>query len=183
MVDAGRTDFDAEELAERMGEVLLARYGVICRDLIVRERLAVPWRHMLKALRRMEARGVVRGGRFITGSVGEQYALPEAVEALRAVRKRGRRGERVCLSAVDPCNLVGIVLPGKRVTARSGESLVLVDGALPEDGEESGNIPWPERPKDVRATPLEDTTGGLGSSEGMSDAAGRRAVQRVTGRL
>ena len=182
LMDAAGLDLDSDDLAERTAEVLLARYGVVFRDLIARESQTVPWRQVLKALRRMEARGVVRGGRFVSGFLGEQYALPEAVEAVRAVRKRERSGERISLSAVDPCNLAGIVLPGERVTARPGESLVLVDGALPEEAEAGGRIPWPQRPGEVQATPREDIAGGSGgSSAEMSDAAARRAVERVTG--
>ncbi len=88
-------DLDVETLAEAVAEQLLARYGVVFRDLVARETLALPWREILRALRRLEARGTARGGRFVTGFVGEQYALPEAVEALRATRRRERTGEIV----------------------------------------------------------------------------------------
>ncbi|MGB6519836.1 MAG: hypothetical protein WBE79_15175, partial [Candidatus Cybelea sp.] len=81
-------------------------------DVIARESLAPPWRELLAALRRMEARGEIRGGRFVAGFVGEQFALPEAVDALRAARRSGADGERVSLGAYDPLNLTGIVLPG-----------------------------------------------------------------------
>ena len=83
-----------ETLAEAVAEQLLARWGVVFRDLVARETLAVPWREILWALRRLEARGTIRGGRFVTGFVGEQYALPDAVEApprrpaARALRAR-----------------------------------------------------------------------------------------------
>jgi len=89
---------DRDGLAEAIAEQLLARWGVVFRDLMVRETIALPWRDILWALRRMEARGTVRGGRFVTGFTGEQYALPEAVDQLRAVRRAERKGEMVRLS-------------------------------------------------------------------------------------
>jgi ATP-dependent Lhr-like helicase len=121
---------DPDELAEAVAEQLLARWGVVFRDLRAREPLTVPWREVLWALRRMEARGTIRGGRFVTGFTGEQYALPDAIEVLRAVRKQNRIGETVRISAADPLNLVGIVLPGSRVPALPTNSLAYVDGAL-----------------------------------------------------
>jgi ATP-dependent Lhr-like helicase len=119
---------DPEPLAEAVAEQLLARYGVVFRDLVARETLALPWRDVLRALRRLEARGTARGGRFVTGFVGEQYALPEAVEALRATRRRERTGEIVRTSAVDPLNLVGIITPGPRVPALRTNAIVYCDG-------------------------------------------------------
>ena len=80
----------------------------------------------------MEARGTIRGGRFVTGFSGEQYALPEAVDALRAVRKQERTGETLVISAADPLNLVGIVLPGPRVPSLGGNAVTYVDG-VPEE--------------------------------------------------
>ncbi len=96
MPQAGAVE-DRDALAEAVAEQLLARWGVVVHDLLVRETVALPWRDVLWALRRLEARGTVRGGRFVTGFTGEQYALPEAVEQLRAVRRQERAGE-VCLS-------------------------------------------------------------------------------------
>ena len=119
---------DVETLAEAVAEQLLARYGVVFRDLAVRETLALPWREILWALRRMEARGTARGGRFVTGFVGEQYALPEAVEALRQTRRRERTGEIVRLAAVDPLNLTGVITPGPRVPAVRGNVVTYRDG-------------------------------------------------------
>lgn len=121
---------DPDELAEGVAEQLLARWGVVFRDLLVRETLTVPWREVLWALRRMEARGTIRGGRFVNGFSGEQYALPEAVEVLRSVRKSDRTGEAIRISGADPLNLVGIVLPGPRVPAVPTNSLTYVDGVL-----------------------------------------------------
>ncbi|HEV3155421.1 MAG TPA: DEAD/DEAH box helicase [Candidatus Baltobacteraceae bacterium] len=101
---------DAEKFAWR----LLNRWGVVFRDVIARESLAPPWRDLLRALRRMEARGEIRGGRFVSGFVGEQFALPEAIDALRASRRAGDVAEEVKLGTYDPLQLAGIVLPGSR---------------------------------------------------------------------
>jgi ATP-dependent Lhr-like helicase len=122
---------DADELAEAVAEQLLARWGVVLRDMLARETFTVPWREVLWALRRLEARGTIRGGRFVSGFSGEQYAIPEAVDALRAVRKQERGGETITISAADPLNLVGIVLPGPRVPALGGNTVTYVDG-VPE---------------------------------------------------
>lgn len=119
---------DADELAEAVAEQLLARYGVVFRDLVVRESLGVPWRDVLWAFRRLEARGQIRGGRFVSGFVGEQYALPEAIDLLRRVRSQPLTGESVRLSACDPLNLVGIVVPGTRVPAVRGKFVYFRDG-------------------------------------------------------
>ncbi len=119
---------DRDSLAEAVAEQLLARWGVVFRDIVARETLAIPWRDVLWALRRMEARGTVRGGRFVTGFSGEQYASPEAVEQLRSVRRTPRTGETVHLSATDPLNLVGIITPGPRVPAVRTNTVTYVDG-------------------------------------------------------
>jgi ATP-dependent Lhr-like helicase len=101
---------------------------VVFRDLVARESLALPWREVIWAFRRLEARGMIRGGRFVTGFAGEQYASPEAVDVLRAVRRAGRSGEVVRLSAADPLNLVGILTPGPRVPALRTNTVTYVDG-------------------------------------------------------
>jgi ATP-dependent Lhr-like helicase len=121
---------DAEELAEAVAEQLLVRWGVVFRDLLVRETLALPWRDVLWALRRMEARGTIRGGRFVSGLAGEQFALPEAVDALRRVRRADRTGEMVTVNATDPLNLAGVVLPGPRVPAVRTNSVTYRDGVV-----------------------------------------------------
>ncbi|MEX2247602.1 MAG: DEAD/DEAH box helicase [Dehalococcoidia bacterium] len=118
----------SDELAEAVGMQLLARYGVVFRDLVARENLGVPWRDVLRALRRQEARGVVRGGRFVSGFIGEQYALPDAVEGLRRVRKQERTGETVRVNACDPLNLCGIITPGPRVAALHTNAVIFRDG-------------------------------------------------------
>ncbi|MBV8246642.1 MAG: DEAD/DEAH box helicase, partial [Candidatus Eremiobacteraeota bacterium] len=104
------TELDAEAFARR----LLARWGVVFRDVVARESLAPPWREVLVALRRMEARGEIRGGRFVSGFVGEQFALPEALDALRAARRAGDDAEPVQVGAYDPLQLTGVILPGSR---------------------------------------------------------------------
>ena len=114
-----RRDAAEEDPAERdelVARQLLRRYGVVFRDLLVRERNAPPWRVLLGVLRRLEARGEIRGGRFVNGFVGEQFALPEAVESLRAVRRSGDDAGTVILPAADPLNLIGIIVPGQRVS-------------------------------------------------------------------
>ncbi len=115
---------------------LLDRWGVVVRELLQRERHLPAWRRLLWALRRMEARGEVRGGRFVAGFVGEQFALPEAVESLRAIRRRPGNGEVLVLPAADPLNLAGILTPSDaRIAATSGQVLAIRDGVVVETGE------------------------------------------------
>jgi ATP-dependent Lhr-like helicase len=125
---------DPDHLAETVAAQLLARWGVVFWDLTARETMSVPWREVHWALRRLEARGLVRGGRFVSGFTGEQFALPEAVEELRRIRRSDRSGTVVRLSAADPLNLAGIVLPGARVPAVRTNWVVYRDGALVPDG-------------------------------------------------
>jgi ATP-dependent Lhr-like helicase len=119
---------DRNKMIEATCAMLLARYGVVFRDLLAREAILPKWRELVQAFRRMEARGDIRGGRFISGFIGEQYALPVAVESLRALRKMAPSGETVTISAADPLNLVGIVVPGERVPAISGKTVTYRDG-------------------------------------------------------
>ena len=121
---------EPDELAEAVAEQLAARWGVVFRDLLVRENIAVPWREVLWAFRRLEARGTIRGGRFVSGFSGEQFAHPDAVDVLRAIRKQPKDGETIQLSAADPLNLVGIVLPGARIPAVLTNTVTYVDGAV-----------------------------------------------------
>ncbi len=127
----------AEQQAERIARILLQRYGVVSRELATRESLTLQWRDVLRALRRLEARGEIRGGRFIQGLLGEQFALPAAIDQLRAVRRQPAAGEHITIAASDPCNLVGILLPGQRVPARLGTSLTLIDG-VPQESPADG---------------------------------------------
>ncbi|MBV8569822.1 MAG: DEAD/DEAH box helicase [Acidobacteriaceae bacterium] len=105
-----------QERLERFAQQLLLRWGVLLRDLLVREALSPPWRDLLPVLRKMEARGEIRGGRFVAGFTGEQFARPEAVELLRMIRRQPERGPAVAVSNADPLNLAGIILPGPRVS-------------------------------------------------------------------
>jgi ATP-dependent Lhr-like helicase len=119
---------ERDALAEAIAEQLLVRWGVVFRDVVARETIALPWRDVIWALRRMEARGTARGGRFVTGFAGEQFALPEAIDQLRAVRRRERSSEMVRVSATDPLNLAGILLPGPRITSIRTNSVMFEDG-------------------------------------------------------
>jgi ATP-dependent Lhr-like helicase len=121
LVPATATDIDREELAEALADQLLERWGVVFYDLVAAEHPALRWRDLQWALRRMEDRGLVAGGRFVRGFSGEQFALPQAAEALQAIRKADPTGRRVRLSGADPLNLTAVVLPGQRVPARSTE--------------------------------------------------------------
>ncbi|MCA9502354.1 MAG: DEAD/DEAH box helicase [Myxococcales bacterium] len=121
---------DADGLAEAVAEQLLVRWGIVFRDLLAREHLALPWREVVWALRRLEARGAIRGGRFVSGFTGEQFALPDALDALARTRRRSRTGERVRVCGADPLNLVGILMPGERVPAVRTREVVYVDGGL-----------------------------------------------------
>ena len=121
---------DADELAEAVAEQLLARWGVVFHALVTTETLAVPWREILWALRRLEARGQVLGGRFVSGFGGEQYASPEASDALARVRKSDRDGVVVEVSGCDPLNLTGVISPCGRVPARRTERVRYVDGEV-----------------------------------------------------
>ncbi|CAB3801641.1 ATP-dependent RNA helicase SrmB [Paraburkholderia caffeinitolerans] len=128
------------DLLEHVVNVLLRRYGVVCWQLLAREAPWLPpWRDLLRVMHRLEARGDLRGGRFVTGLSGEQFALPEAVALLRDVRRRGGAGNfasearseeaaLVCIAASDPLNLVGTVLPGEKVPAVAGNRIVFRDG-------------------------------------------------------
>lgn len=119
------SETDVEEIAM----LLLRRYGVMFRRLLEREASWLPnWRDLVMVYRRLEGRGTIRGGRFVAGVTGEQYALPEAVGALREQRRKPKSGTLVSLSAADPLNLVGIVLPGPKVPALSGNRILFRDG-------------------------------------------------------
>ncbi|HEY0194337.1 MAG TPA: hypothetical protein VGC42_24660, partial [Kofleriaceae bacterium] len=114
--------------AEASARQLLLRYGVVFRDLLLRESSLPPWRDLLVALRRLEARGEIRGGRFVSGFVGEQFALPEAADELRAARNPGPVPEVCRVAATDPVNLVGVLSPGPKVPAVVGNLVLYIDG-------------------------------------------------------
>jgi ATP-dependent helicase Lhr and Lhr-like helicase len=125
-----RTAFgEPPEWLPRLARQYLRRYGVVFRDLLAREPRCPPWRELARVYRRMEQRGELRGGRFAQAFSGEQFALPEALDALRTVRRTRPLGtERVTIGAADPLNLVGILTPGPRVAAHSGSRVGFVDG-------------------------------------------------------
>jgi ATP-dependent Lhr-like helicase len=107
---------------------LLARYGVVFRRLLARESSGVAWRDLLRVYRTLEARGDIRGGRFVSGMSGEQYALPDAVDRLREVRRAGPDETFVTLTAADPLNLTGVVTAGDRIRAAAGNRIVYRNG-------------------------------------------------------
>jgi ATP-dependent Lhr-like helicase len=138
---------DRDELAEAVAELLLNRWGVVFRDLALHDSIRFPWRDIQWALRRLEDRGLVRGGRFVTGFSGEQYALPTAIEQLARVRKQPRTGERVVVNATDPLNLVGIIVPGANVASIRTREVIYLDGLV--DGVGEGDSP--EQPSEAFA--------------------------------
>ncbi|HEX5759068.1 MAG TPA: DEAD/DEAH box helicase [Thermoanaerobaculia bacterium] len=125
------------EAVEAVARVLLRRYGVVFKKLLERETLLPPWRDLLRVYRRLEARGELRGGRFVAGPSGEQYALPEAVGKLRSLRRSAPAGEMIAVSAADPLNLLGVLTPGARLPALTRNRLLFRDG-LPIAVREAG---------------------------------------------
>jgi ATP-dependent Lhr-like helicase len=117
-----------------MARQLLRRYGVVFRDLLARETQTPPWRTLLPIYRRLEARGEIRGGRFVAGFIGEQFALAEAVDGLRAVRRQSKASETVIVAAADPLNLVGILTPGSRLSPFTQQVIVYRSGVPVETG-------------------------------------------------
>jgi ATP-dependent helicase Lhr and Lhr-like helicase len=123
--------------------MLLRRYGVVFREVLSRETNLPKWRELLITFRRLEDRGEVRGGRFVSGFLGEQFALSMAVDSLRAQRNQQSSGDVVSISAADPLNLVGIVVPGERVAANSGKVVAFRDGVAIEPHETANVIAMP----------------------------------------
>jgi ATP-dependent Lhr-like helicase len=113
---------------EHVARTLLTRYGVVFRKLLERENGLPPWRDLLYVFRRLEARGEIRGGRFVQGFAGEHFALPEAVSLMRELRKKQNAEQLITISSADPLNLTGIVTPGKRITAQPGHRILYKDG-------------------------------------------------------
>jgi ATP-dependent Lhr-like helicase len=147
---ARSTDVAIESFARQ----LLARYGVLFRDVLTRESNAPRWRDLLNILRRLEARGEIRGGRFVSGFAGEQYSLPEAMESLRAARARDCSA-LIPVSGADPMNLVGIVIPGDRIPAVPGKQLRYRNGTLYIESEA---VPTQDLPAPVLPALLADST-------------------------
>jgi ATP-dependent Lhr-like helicase len=148
---------DKNPAIESICWMLLNRYGVLFRELLTRESILPRWRELLIALRRLEDRGEIRGGRFVSGLLGEQFALPIAVESLRAMRSEPATGQVVTVSAADPLNLAGIVVPGEKIPAISGRFVAFRDGVAVEAS-----------PSNVRASAL---PGFHGSTDTISDCA------------
>ena len=131
----GEADADEEARIEGLARQYLRRYGVVFREILARESDPPPFRDLLRVYRRLELSGEIRGGRIVQGVVGEQFATPEALDALRAVRREGPKGTVVRVSACDPLNLVGILTPGPRIPAQLGNHVTYRDG-VPLQGPE-----------------------------------------------
>ena len=116
------------ESVEAQAHALLRRYGVVFRRLAQREPNAAPWRELARVYRRLEARGEIRGGRFVAGMSGEQFALGEAVDRLREIRREGPDGKLVVISTADPLNLTGILTTSDRVRAVASNRIAYRDG-------------------------------------------------------
>jgi ATP-dependent Lhr-like helicase len=132
LVPPADLEVDRHDLAEAVAEQLLNRWGVLFRDVAQRDSLRLPWREIQWALRRLEDRGLVSGGRFVAGFSGEQYALPAAVEQLARMRKTAPTQQRVTVSATDPLNLVGVIVPGETIPAVRTNHVTYVDGVPDE---------------------------------------------------
>jgi ATP-dependent Lhr-like helicase len=117
-----------EGAIETLAWTLLARYGVVFRRVLVRETAGVPWRDLARVYRTLEARGDIRGGRFVAGMSGEQFALPDAVDRLREVRRSAPADALTTIGAADPLNLTGIITPGDRIRTASGNRIVYRHG-------------------------------------------------------
>ena len=149
-------------------QALLRRYGVVFRTLLERETNLPPWRDLLYACRRLEARGELRGGRFVEGVSGEQFALPEAAALLQ--KQQGRELPSVVISATDPLNLIGILQPGERVPALRGNRILFKNG-LPVAKQlnrkvaslEEGGGDWETIRAGFAPQPAAPRSGGLGS--------------------
>ena len=120
----------AENWMEQVARILLRRYGVVCRRVLAREVNVPPWRDLVRIYWRLEARGEVRGGRFLAGVPGEHFALPEAVGLLRSVGQDPSAGEPIAISAADPLNLEGILTPGARIPARPSNRILYRGGTV-----------------------------------------------------
>jgi len=161
----------SEAQLEAIARVLLRRYGVVFKQALARESRLPPWRDLLGALRRLEARGDVRGGRFVAGFSGEQFASPEALEALRRARRSTEAPQWVAVHAVDPCNLVGIVVPGPRLPAVLGNRVVYLDG-------EAVAVQVGGETKFLRALPVDAQIRARTALAGLRDSRGTRARLR-----
>ena len=138
------TPADSADALEHVARTLLRRYGVVAWRLLEREPGWLPaWRDLVRAYRRLEARGEIRGGRFIAGLSGEQFVLPEAIGLMREVRRRPLDGETVCVAAADPANLLGSLVPGPKVPRVAGARVLYRDG-VPVASWVGGQVEWLE---------------------------------------
>ena len=136
---AGYGTHDEDDKVEARAIQLLHRYGIVFPEALTREAAAPRWRDLVRIYRRAEARGEIRGGRFVSGFIGEQFALPEAVETMRAIRRAEPDGSVLSISACDPLNLVGVLTPGPRVPAVLGNRVVFRDG-VPVASVQNGGV-------------------------------------------
>ena len=164
-----------EDATEARAWQLLHRYGVVFPEVLARDSMSPRWRELLRVYRRAEARGEIRGGRFVTGFVGEQFALPEALETLRSVRKAKPQGRLTAVSACDPLNLVGVLTPGPRVPAVLGNHIVFRD-EVPLAAIEGGELTSYEDADEATRSAAEDL---LRSRNGGS-SNGRATTSRAT---
>ena len=125
---ASSSELSHDEAVEIQARTFLRRYGIVFRRLLAREPNAAPWRELSHVYRRLEARGEIRGGRFVHGMSGEQFALPEAIERLREIRREQPDGKLLILSAADPLNLSGILDPSERIRATAATRIAYQDG-------------------------------------------------------
>jgi ATP-dependent Lhr-like helicase len=128
----------AGDVKEAVARILLQRYGVVFKRLLEREGMIIPWRELLRVYHRLEARGEIRGGRFVAGISGEQFALPDAVGLVRSIRRAPAKDNMISISAADPLNLLGVITPGSRVTAHAANRVLFNDGvpvAILESGQ------------------------------------------------
>ena len=141
----------SDDVIEERAVQLLHRYGIVFPEVLAREANAPRWRELVRVYRRAEARGEIRGGRFVSGFIGEQFALPEAMETMRNVRKAEPEGKVVVLSACDPLNLAGVLTPGPKVPAILGNRVAFRDG-VPVASAVSGQIQWHTEPDEETRT-------------------------------
>src|SRR5205823_13390123 len=135
----GAEDFAREAAIEKFARVLLRRYGVVFRRSLERDSCSATWYELGRIYRRLEARGEIRGGYFVGGISGEQFALPEAIGLLRSIRKASPNGEPIAVSAADPLNLQGILTPGPRIAALTANRVLFSNG-LPVAALEAGVV-------------------------------------------
>ena len=159
------------ESVEHVARLLLRRYGVMCWNMLEREPSWLPpWRDLVRTYRRLEARGEIRGGRFIAGLSGEQFALPEAITLMRQVRRQADDASLVCLSASDPANLLGTVIPGQKIPRVAG-ARVLYRGGVPIAVSFAGQ---------VELLPSAESFDHVLASKALAAAPGAQATVRVT---